>query len=79
MPYLSKKVTNVKVWELYAGQSLWFFVVGVVFAILGMLLKPLIKPSPVLSKAYGIVETIGTGRADASHGSKFASALVAPY
>ena len=68
-------VKNMKAWQLYTGQSIWFFVIGIVFFLVRVILVQF-QPSPSVMNTYGLVEKIGTGRADAEDGSEFAKSLL---
>lgn len=68
-----KNVKDLKVWQLYAGHSVWFFLMGIVFYFVKALLDmTFLKNSRMFTSVYKVVESIGTGQADARYGSKVA-------
>lgn len=69
-----KDVKELKAWQLYAGQSIWFFSVGIMFYFVKSILDmTFLSKYKTLTSAYQVVESIGTGRAGADDGSKFAA------
>ena len=71
-----KDVKELKAWQLYAGQSIWFFFVGIMFYIVKMLLDmTFLTKNKTFTSAYEVVESIGTGEAGAAEGSKFAAGV----
>ena len=74
-----RDVKEMKAWQLYAGQSVWFFAVGIVFYLLKMLLDMTsLKRSKSFNSAYSLVESIGTGKAGATDGEQFAKKILDP-
>lgn len=72
-----RRVSEMKAWELYTGQSIWFFVVGIAFYLLKYLLDmTFLRSSPRFQSAYKVVETVGSGQASPDDGAKFASRFV---
>lgn len=72
-----KDVKDLKAWQLYVGQSMWLFFIGIVFFLLKMLLEmTFLAKSSSFQSAYRIVEEIGTGKADADDGKKFAASIL---
>ena len=72
-----KKVKDMKAWQLYVGQSMWVFFIGILFFLLTMILRKLsLLNSPLVKKSYGVVESIATGTATSSDGKKFASGMM---
>ncbi len=73
-----RPVSSLKAWELYTGQSLWFFFIGIVFFLLQMLIGKLVTStsSPQLKYAYDVIETIGSGQAKPGDGAKFARDII---
>tara|TARA_Y100000748_G_scaffold287247_1_gene271222 strand:+ start:146 stop:391 length:246 start_codon:yes stop_codon:yes gene_type:complete len=58
-----KDVSELKAWELYTGQSLWFVFIGIVFFLLKYLLDlTFLSQSSRFQSAYRVVEKIGTGQ-----------------
>ena len=73
----AKDVKSMKAWELYVGQSMWLFFVGIVFYILKLILDMTILPkSKTFKKGFGIVEGIASGTVDADDGSMFAGKVL---
>ena len=72
-----KDVKDLKAWQLYAGQSIWFFFVGVMFYLIKSILDmTFLSKNKTFRSAYNVVESIGTGKADANDGSKFAASVL---
>jgi len=72
-----KPVTELKAWELYTGQSIWFFFIGIVFFLFRYLLDmTFLKKSTTFQKAYRVVEKVGTGQASAQDGAALASDIL---
>lgn len=71
-----KPVTELKAWELYTGQSIWFFCIGIVFFLLKYLLDmTFLKSSSRFQSAYKVVEKVGTGQALPKDGAAFADSI----
>tara|TARA_X000000368_G_C22761076_1_gene592773 strand:+ start:221 stop:466 length:246 start_codon:yes stop_codon:yes gene_type:complete len=72
-----KKVTELKAWELYTGQSVWFFFIGVVLFLMRYILNktPLLNNSS-FNSGYGIVEKIAAGQALPQDGAMFAKSFL---
>lgn len=67
-----KPVKDMKAWELYVGQGVWFFFIGVVFMLIKYLLdKTVLKKSKTFQKGFRLVEDLSTGQARAEDGKKF--------
>jgi hypothetical protein len=75
-PLFMKPVTELKAWELYTGQSIWFFFIGIVFFLLKYLLDPFLKGNQHLHSAYRLIEKIGTGQARPQDGAAFADSIL---
>lgn len=72
-----KPVTELKAWELYTGQSIWFFFIGIVFFLLKYILDmTFLKSSQRFQSAYRVVEKIGSGQARPQDGAAVASAVL---
>ena len=72
-----KKVTELKAWELYTGQSVWFFFIGIVLFLIRYVLNktPLLENSS-FNSGYGLVEKIAAGQALPQDGAKFAKSIL---
>ena len=58
--------------ELYLGQSIWLFTIGMVFYLVKYALDmTFLGSSQRFQRAYGLVERIGTGEATAKDGGAF--------
>jgi hypothetical protein len=72
-----KRVAELKAWELYTGQSVWFFFIGIVLFLLRYLLsKTPLNSSSTFQSGYGIVEKIAAGQALPRDGAKFAESVL---
>jgi hypothetical protein len=72
-----KDVKDIKAWQLYAGQSIWFFFVGIMFYLVKSILDmTFLSKNKTFTSAYKVVESIGTGQAGADDGSKFAASVL---
>lgn len=72
-----KPVTELKAWELYTGQSIWFFFIGVVFFMFKYLIDmTFLSKNQRFQTAYRIVEKIGSGQARPQDGAEFASSML---
>ena len=72
-----KRVKEMKAWQLYVGQSMWLFFIGIFFFVLKLVIDKLFMPkSPVFRKGYNVVESIATGTATSGSGQKFASDIL---
>ena len=72
-----KPVTELKAWELYTGQSIWFFFIGIVFFLLKYLLDmTFLQRSKRFQSAYKVVEKIGSGQARPADGAQFAESIL---
>lgn len=72
-----KPVKELKAWELYTGQSIWFFFIGIFFFVLKYMLdKTFLKTSPQFQSAYKVVEKIGSGQALPADGARFAKSVM---
>jgi hypothetical protein len=72
-----KNVKDLKAWQLYAGQSIWFFFIGIVFYFIKSILDmTFLSKNRMFKSAYQVVESIGTGQAGADDGSKFAASVL---
>ena len=72
-----KDVKELKAWQLYAGQSIWFFFVGIMFYLIKAVLDmTFLSKNKTFKSAYQVVESIGTGQAGADDGSKFAARVL---
>lgn len=72
-----KPVMELKAWELYTGQSIWFFFIGIVFFLIKYLLDmTFLKSSQRFQSAYRVVEKVGTGQAGAQDGAAFADSIL---
>jgi len=72
-----KPVKELKAWELYTGQSIWFFFIGIVFFIIKFILdKTFLKRSTTFQKAYRVIEKVGTGQARPDDGAALADSIL---
>ena len=72
-----KPVTELKAWELYTGQSIWFFFIGIVFFLLKYILDmTFLKSNQRFQTAYRVVEKVGTGQARPQDGAAFADSIL---
>ena len=72
-----KPVTELKAWELYTGQSIWFFFIGIVFFLFKYLLDmTFLAKNRQFQSAYRVVEKVGTGQARPEDGAQFASNIL---
>ena len=72
-----KPVTELKAWELYTGQSIWFFFIGIVFFLFKYLIDmTFLKSSQRFQSAYKLVEKVGTGQARPQDGAAFADSIL---
>lgn len=72
-----KPVTELKAWELYTGQSIWFFFIGIIFYLLKNLLnRTFLKESSRFQSVYNVVEKLGTGQARPQDGVYFAESII---
>jgi len=72
-----KPVKELKAWELYTGQSIWFFFIGIVFFIIKFILdKTFLKRSTTFQKAYRVIEKVGTGQARPNDGAALADSIL---
>ena len=72
-----KPVTELKAWELYTGQSIWFFFIGIVFFLIKYLLDmTFLKGSQRFQSAYRVVEKVSTGQARPQDGAAFADSIL---
>jgi len=72
-----KPVTELKAWELYTGQSIWFFFIGIVFFLIKYILDmTFLKSSARFQSAYRVVEKIGSGQARPADGAQFAESVL---
>tara|TARA_B100001175_G_C19331520_1_gene552777 strand:+ start:264 stop:530 length:267 start_codon:yes stop_codon:yes gene_type:complete len=72
-----RDVKELKAWQLYAGQSIWFFFVGIVFYLVKSILDmTYLSKNKIFTSVYKVVESIGTGQAGADEGSKFAANIL---
>tara|TARA_Y100000389_G_C17433894_1_gene504342 strand:+ start:1333 stop:1578 length:246 start_codon:yes stop_codon:yes gene_type:complete len=73
-----KPVTQLKAWELYTGQSIWFFFIGIIFFILKYLIDmTFLKGNSRFQSVYKVVEKVGTGQARPQDGAAFADSIIA--
>jgi hypothetical protein len=73
----SKPVVELKAWELYTGQSVWFFFIGIVFYILKYLLDmTFLGKNKQFQSVYKVVEKIGSGQALPQDGATFADQIL---
>ena len=73
-----KPVVELKAWELYTGQSIWFFFIGIVFYILKYLLDmTFLGKNKQFQSVYKVVEKIGSGQALPQDGATFADQILA--
>lgn len=73
-----RPVTELKAWELYTGQSIWFFFVGIIFFILKYLIDmAFLKGNSRFQSAYKVLEKVGTGQARPQDGASFADSILA--
>ena len=72
-----RPVTELKAWELYTGQSIWFFFVGIVFFLIKSVLDmTFLKNNQRFQSAYRVVEKIGSGQARPNDGAAFADSVL---
>ncbi len=72
-----RPVADLKAWELYTGQSIWFFFIGIVFFLFRYLLDmTFLKKNTTFQKAYRVVEKVGTGEASAKDGAALAGSIL---
>ena len=72
-----KPVTELKAWELFTGQSIWFFFIGIVFFLIHIILDmTFLKGSPRVQSAYRVVEKVGTGQARPQDGAAFVDSIL---
>jgi hypothetical protein len=72
-----KPVVELKAWELYTGQSIWFFFIGIVFFLIKYLIDmTFLKSSQRFQSAYRVVEKVGTGQARPQDGAAFADSIL---
>ena len=72
-----KPVIELKAWELYIGQSIWFFFIGIVFFLIKYILDmTFLKSNQQFQSAYRAVEKIGSGQARPQDGASFANAVL---
>jgi len=72
-----KPVTELKAWELYTGQSIWFFFIGIVFFLLKYLIDmTFLKDSTRFQSAYRVISKVGSGQALPQDGADFAENLL---
>ena len=72
-----KPVIELKAWELYIGQSIWFFFIGIVFFLIRYILDmTFLKSNQQFQSAYRVVEKIGVGQARPQDGASFAEAVL---
>tara|TARA_B110000027_G_C16060851_1_gene274432 strand:- start:183 stop:428 length:246 start_codon:yes stop_codon:yes gene_type:complete len=72
-----KPVTELKAWELYTGQSIWFFFIGIVFFLIKYLIDmTFLKSNQRFQSAYRVVEKVGTGQARPQDGAAFADSIL---
>ena len=72
-----KPVRELKAWELYTGQSIWFFFIGIVFFLLKYLIDmTFLKGNKGFQTAYRVVEKVGTGQARPQDGAAFADSIL---
>ena len=72
-----KPVTELKAWELYTGQSIWFFFIGVIFFLIKSLIDmTFLKNNQKFQSAYRVVEKVGTGQARPQDGAAFADRIL---
>ena len=72
-----KPVMELKAWELYTGQSILFFFIGIVFFLIKYLLDmTFLKKSQRFQSAYKVVEKVGTGQARPQDGAAFADNIL---
>lgn len=73
----TKDVKELKTWQLYAGQSIWFFFMGIMFYLIKTIIDmTFLSKNKTFTSAYNVVESIGTGQAGANDGSKFAARIL---
>lgn len=73
-----KRVAELKAWELYTGQSVWFFFIGIIlFFIRYIIAKTPLRESSSFQSGYGIVEKIAAGQALPQDGANFAQSMIA--
>ena len=73
-----KPVVELKAWELYTGQSIWFFFIGIVFYILKYLLDmTFLGKNKQFQSVYKVVEKIGSGQALPQDGATLADQILA--
>lgn len=75
MPIFMKKITDMKAWELYIGQSIWLFVMGMIFYTLRYLLDMLFIETSN-SIIFNTIERLGTANMDALDGNLFAKSIL---
>ena len=72
-PFFTRRVTELKAWQLYTGQSVWFFFIGIIFYILKRILDmTFLKDNVQFQSAYTVAENIGSGQARPDDGAQFA-------
>ena len=72
-----KPVTKLKAWELYTGQSIWFFFIGIVFFLIKYLIDmTFLKNNRQFQSAYRVVEKIGSGQALPQDGAQFVDSVI---
>ena len=73
----TKNVKNMKAWQLYVGQSMWLFFVGILFYLLKIVIDmTFLHKSKIFSKGFSLVKGIASGTVDADDGSAFASKVL---
>lgn len=71
-----RPVMELRAWELYTGQSIWFFFIGIVFYLIKYLLDmTFLKKSQNFQAAYKVVEKIGSGQARPEDGVNFVDSV----
>eukprot|EP00965_Chrysotila_dentata_P236363 6201272-Pleurochrysis_carterae.AAC.1 len=74
-----KKVVDMKAWELYIGQSVWFFFIGILFYILRTLLDlTALGKNALFQQSFDTVQTLGNGSATARDADKFMDRMFDP-
>lgn len=72
-----RPVGELRAWELYTGQSIWFFFVGILFFLIKFLLdKTLLQRSETFQWGFDLIAKIGSGQALPTDGARFAKSIL---
>lgn len=74
-PFFMRPVKELKAYQLFLGQSMWFFIIGIIFFVIKQVSDKTFTPKSFFTQSIDVIEDIGTGQSAAS-GKEFAASLL---